>query len=78
MGDQTIHVLYYLSFLTPPLQYLAMDYYLGGDVLTLISKYEDHLPEDMAKFYTCEMVLAIDAIHQLGYVHRYCVGVCTQ
>ncbi len=58
-----------------------MDYYLGGDVLTLISKYEDHLPEDMAKFYTCEMVLAIDAIHRLGYVHRYCVwgggvGVC--
>ncbi|XP_064397756.1 serine/threonine-protein kinase MRCK alpha-like isoform X2 [Halichondria panicea] len=50
--------------------YLAMDYYLGGDVLTLISKYEDHLPEDMAKFYTCEMVLAIDAIHRLGYVHR--------
>jgi len=47
-----------------------MDYYVGGDVLTLLSKYEDHLPEDYAKFYACEMVLAIDAIHQLGYVHR--------
>lgn len=50
--------------------YLVMDYYVGGDVLTLLSKYEDHLPEQMAKFYACEMVLAIDAIHQMGYVHR--------
>ena len=47
-----------------------MDYYVGGDVLTLLSKYEDHLPEDMAKFYACEMVLAIDSIHKLGYIHR--------
>ena len=47
-----------------------MDYYVGGDVLTLLSKYEDHLPEDMARFYACEMILAIDAIHKMGYVHR--------
>ena len=52
------------------LQYLVMDYYSGGDLLTLISKYEDHLSEDMARFYTAEMVLAIDSLHQLGYVHR--------
>ena len=43
-------------------------------MLTLLSKFEDHLPEEFAKFYACEMVLAIDAIHQLGYVHR-CVCV---
>lgn len=53
-----------------PAQYFVMDYYVGGDVLTLLSKYEDHLPEDMAKFYACEMVLAIDSIHKLGYIHR--------
>ena len=47
-----------------------MDYYVGGDVLTLLSKYEDHLPEEMSRFYACEMVLAIDSIHKLGYVHR--------
>uniref|UniRef100_A0A914WCP2 Protein kinase domain-containing protein n=1 Tax=Plectus sambesii TaxID=2011161 RepID=A0A914WCP2_9BILA len=50
--------------------YLVMDYYVGGDLLTLLSKFEDRLPEDMAKFYVAEMVLAIDSIHQLGYVHR--------
>ena len=44
-------------------------------MLTLLSKYEDHLPENMAKFYACEMVLAIDSIHKLGYVHR-CVCMC--
>ena len=26
-----------------------MDYYCGGDLLTLLSKFEDRLPEDMAR-----------------------------
>ena len=51
-------------------QYLVMDYYCGGDLLTLLSKFEDKLPEDMAKFYIIEMVLAIDSVHKLRYVHR--------
>ncbi|KAM4633598.1 LOW QUALITY PROTEIN: serine/threonine-protein kinase MRCK alpha [Polymixia lowei] len=50
--------------------YLVMDYYVGGDLLTLLSKFEDRLPEEMAKFYLAEMVLAIDSVHQLHYVHR--------
>uniref|UniRef100_A0A672RG50 non-specific serine/threonine protein kinase n=1 Tax=Sinocyclocheilus grahami TaxID=75366 RepID=A0A672RG50_SINGR len=51
-------------------EYLVMDYYVGGDLLTLLSKFEDRLPEDMAKFYVAEMVLAIHSIHQQRYVHR--------
>lgn len=47
-----------------------MEYYSGGDILTLISKYGDRLPEDMAKFYIAEMVLAINSVHELGYAHR--------
>uniref|UniRef100_A0A8C5A390 non-specific serine/threonine protein kinase n=1 Tax=Gadus morhua TaxID=8049 RepID=A0A8C5A390_GADMO len=50
--------------------YLVMDYYVGGDLLTLLSKFEDRLPEEMARFYLAEMVLAIDSVHQLHYVHR--------
>ncbi|XP_053501561.1 myotonin-protein kinase isoform X2 [Ictalurus furcatus] len=50
--------------------YLAMDYYVGGDLLTLLSKFGDHIPEDMAQFYLAEMVMAIDSVHRLGYVHR--------
>ncbi|KAF3823493.1 hypothetical protein GH733_010929 [Mirounga leonina] len=51
-------------------KYLVMDYYVGGDLLTLLSKFEDRLPEDMARFYLAEMVIAIDSVHQLHYVHR--------
>ncbi len=57
-----------------------MDYYVGGDLLTLLSKFEDRLPEDMSKFYVAEMVLAIHSIHQQRYVHRWhdCVFVCVE
>lgn len=47
-----------------------MDYYCGGDLLTLLSKYEDRLSEEMVRFYVAEMVLAIDSVHQLKFVHR--------
>ncbi|KAG7271607.1 hypothetical protein CRUP_000107 [Coryphaenoides rupestris] len=50
------------------MRYLVMDYYVGGDLLTLLSKFEDRLPEEMARFYLAEMVLAIDSVHQLHYV----------
>ncbi|VDO64964.1 unnamed protein product [Heligmosomoides polygyrus] len=48
--------------------YFVMDYYVGGDMLTLLSKFEDRIPETMARFYIAEMVLAIDSIHNLGTV----------
>ena len=44
--------------------------FLGGDLLTLISKNDDRLSEDMARFYIAEMVLAIESLHCLRYVHR--------
>lgn len=48
-----------------------MDYYVGGDLLTLLSKFGDRIPEDMAQFYLAEMVMAINSVHRLGYIHRY-------
>ncbi|XP_065655108.1 serine/threonine-protein kinase MRCK alpha isoform X2 [Hydra vulgaris] len=50
--------------------YFVMDYYSGGDLLTLLAKYEDHIPEEMLKFYAAEIILAIDSIHRMKYVHR--------
>ena len=50
--------------------YLVMEYHPGGDLLTLLSKYDDILEENMARFYLAEMVMAIHSLHQLGYVHR--------
>lgn len=69
-GDnQWITTLHY-AFQDENYLYLVMDYYVGGDLLTLLSKFEDRLPEDMARFYLAEMVVAIDSVHQLHYVHR--------
>ncbi|XP_041831350.1 serine/threonine-protein kinase MRCK beta isoform X3 [Melanotaenia boesemani] len=69
-GDsQWITTLHY-AFQDENFLYLVMDYYVGGDLLTLLSKFEDRLPEDMAKFYVAEMVLAIHSIHQQHYIHR--------
>lgn len=47
-----------------------MEYYIGGDLLTLLSRFEDRLDEQMAKFYFAEMILAINCVHDLGYLHR--------
>lgn len=33
-------------------------------------RYDDVFDESMAQFYISEMVLAIHALHNMGYVHR--------
>ncbi|XP_017769737.1 PREDICTED: rho-associated protein kinase 1 isoform X2 [Nicrophorus vespilloides] len=48
--------------------YMVMDYMPGGDIVNLMSNYE--IPEKWAKFYTMEVVLALDVIHTMGFVHR--------
>ena len=55
-GDQKWITKLHFAFQDQDNLYLVMDYYCGGDLLTLLSKYEDRLPEDMAKFYIAEMV----------------------
>lgn len=41
---------------------------LGGDIVGLMALYE--IPEKWAIFYTMEVVLALDQIHNMGFVHR--------
>ena len=48
--------------------YMVMDYMPGGDLVNLMSNYD--VPEKWAKFYCAEVVLALDAIHSMGFVHR--------
>ncbi|NWR34925.1 CTRO kinase, partial [Tachuris rubrigastra] len=50
--------------------YLVMEYEPGGDLLSLLNRYEDQLDENMVQFYLAELVLAIHSVHQMGYVHR--------
>ncbi|XP_029640242.1 rho-associated protein kinase 2 isoform X1 [Octopus sinensis] len=48
--------------------YMVMDFMPGGDLVNLMSNYD--VPEKWAKFYCAEVVLALDAIHSMGFVHR--------
>ncbi|XP_051951657.1 rho-associated protein kinase 2-like isoform X3 [Xyrauchen texanus] len=48
--------------------YLVMEFMPGGDLVSLTSNYD--IPEEWARFYTAEVVLALDAIHSLGFIHR--------
>jgi serine/threonine protein kinase len=49
--------------------YLVLEYMGGGDLLTLLVD-RDTFPESMTKFYISEMVLALQATHKLGFIHR--------
>ncbi|XP_036066083.1 serine/threonine-protein kinase 38-like isoform X1 [Oryzias melastigma] len=49
--------------------YLIMEFLPGGDMMTLLMK-KDTLSEEATQFYIAETVLAIDSIHQLGFIHR--------
>lgn len=56
------------SFQDAKYLYMVMDYMPGGDLVNLMSNYD--VPEKWAKFYCAEVVLALDAIHSMGFVHR--------
>ncbi|CAG0917028.1 unnamed protein product [Notodromas monacha] len=49
--------------------YLVMEFLPGGDMMTLLMK-EDTLSEECAQFYIAETALAIESIHELGFIHR--------
>ncbi|KAJ5582915.1 hypothetical protein N7535_001535 [Penicillium sp. DV-2018c] len=49
--------------------YLVMDYMVGGDFLSLLIR-KDTLREDWTKFYIAEMVLCIEEIHRMSWIHR--------
>ena len=49
--------------------YLVMEYLPGGDLMGLFVA-RDTLTEEEARFYICEMILAIDSIHELNCIHR--------
>lgn len=48
---------------------LVMEYLPGGDLMGLLIK-KDVFPEEMARFYVAEIVLALEAVHGSGYIHR--------
>lgn len=58
------------SFQDAAYLYLLMEFLPGGDLMTMLIKYEI-FSEDITRFYMAEVVMAIEAVHKLGFLHRY-------
>lgn len=59
----------YFSFQDQNYLYLIMEYISGGDMMTMLIKY-DTFSEDWTRFYIAQTILAIHSVHKLNYIHR--------
>jgi serine/threonine protein kinase len=59
----------YYSFQSKNFLYFVMEYLPGGDCAALL-KNMGTLPEDMARQYIAEMILAVEFLHKKGIIHR--------
>lgn len=59
----------FYSFQDSDFLYLIMEFLPGGDLMTMLIKWQV-FTEDITRFYMAECVLAIEAIHKLGFIHR--------
>merc|ERR1712154_636759 len=59
----------HFSFQDEVYLYLVMEYCGGGDLMTILMR-EDILTENQTKFYIAELAVAINAVHELDFVHR--------
>ncbi|KAJ8660377.1 hypothetical protein O0I10_003834 [Lichtheimia ornata] len=59
----------YFSFQDSQYLYLIMEFLPGGDLMTMLIKY-DTFSEPVTRFYMAEIVLALEAVHKLGFIHR--------
>lgn len=68
-NDNEWLVTLHYSFQDDHMLYMVMEYLPGGDLMGLLMK-EDTLSEETTRFYAAEMILAIESVHELGYIHR--------
>ncbi|OHT01397.1 Serine/threonine-protein kinase CBK1 [Tritrichomonas foetus] len=57
------------SFQDDQFLYLVMEFVPGGDMLTLLIKFNT-FPLKIATFYTAEIIAAVNSVHNLGFIHR--------
>lgn len=69
LADNPWVVKLHYSFQDPSNLYLIMEYLPGGDLMTILMKY-DILTEKQTRFYIGETAKAIASVHNLNYVHR--------
>lgn len=59
----------YYSFQDEQNLYFVMDYVPGGDLMGQLIR-KEILDEPLAQFYIAELVLAIESVHRMGFIHR--------
>jgi serine/threonine-protein kinase LATS1/2 len=59
----------YYSFQDLENLYFVMEYIPGGDLMFLLQKLEI-FDEKLARFYISELVMALDSVHNMGFIHR--------
>lgn len=69
VGEHPLVVKMYSSFQDTDYLYFIMEFLPGGDMMTMLIRHE-YLPEQWAQFYIAELVVAIDALHRTGIIHR--------
>lgn len=57
------------SFQDDDYLYLVMDFLPGGDLMNLFMV-KDTLTEDETRFYASELIMAIESVHKMSYIHR--------
>ena len=69
MNNCPFLVKFFYSFQTIKKLYFVLEYCPGGELFTLIQK-KRRLTEGQARFYTCQMVLALEALHGNDIIYR--------
>ncbi|KAJ1850691.1 hypothetical protein LPJ57_008045, partial [Coemansia sp. RSA 486] len=63
----------YSSFQDKENLYIVMEFVAGGDLFSMLDRCENAvIDEDAARFYAAEIVLALEDLHKIGYIHRDC------
>ena len=59
----------HFAFQTPNNLFMIIDYCPGGDLSTIIDL-NNSLPENHVRFFACELVLAMENLHEMGVLYR--------
>lgn len=50
--------------------YFVLEFCPNGDLLDLINSFEGRFPLELARFYTAELIVILDLLHERGVIHR--------
>lgn len=69
VGEHPLNVKMHCCFQDRDFLYFIMEYVPGGDMMTMLIR-QQFLPAEWTRFYIAELVIAIDALHRNGIIHR--------